>query len=226
MSVWSTPGAPSARRIRRSTPLLPVLGLMALSACTTLHQVAHGTARGPSPDAELRAGATALEAGDFTTARERLAPLTAGCLNLPVERRAALLRASAELDPTNPDGAPATAATLAARVFVQSPAGEPDAALARSLYALALDRGAPAPSEPYDMSCEAPTIGGTGTLPLPATPSTADRLSTLGDSLAAQNDSIAALRARAFEAEEHARALEQELERIRQLLRGGVPPRP
>ncbi len=206
--------------------LLAVVGVTALSGCTTLRQVTHPTERGPSPEAELRAGAAALDAGDFVSARERLAPLTAGCLNLPVERQAALLRASAELDPSNPDGVPTTAAALTARLLIHSPAGEPDAALARSLYLLALDRGASVPSEPYDMACEAPASGRTGTLPPATTPSTIDRLSALGDSLAMRNDSIAALRARSAEAEERAQALEQELERIRQLLRGGVDPRP
>lgn len=233
MSASSTSAVPSRGPIGRTVGLLAVIGVTALSGCTTLRQVAHPTDpvthptdRGPSPEAELRAGATALESGDFASARERLAPLTVGCLNLPVERRAALLRASAELDPTNPDGVPTTAAALTARVLMHSPAGEPDAALARSLYLLALDRGASAPSEPYDMACEAPASGRTGTLPLAATPSTVDRLSALGDSLAMRNDSIAALRSWAVEAEERAQVLEQELERIRQLLRGGVDPRP
>lgn len=221
------------RFIGRTVGWPAVVVVTALSACSTLHQVAHPTDqatrpadRGPSPEVELLAGATALEAGDFASARERLAPLTVGCLNLPVERKAALLRASAELDPTNPDGVPTTAATLTARVLVHSPAGEPDAALARSLYLLALDRGAAAPSEPHDLACEAPASGGTAVLPTAAAPSTTDRLTVLGDSLALRNDSIAVLRARALEAEERARVLEQELERIRQLLRGGVDPRP
>lgn len=213
--------------------MLAVLVLMALSGCTTLRQIAHGSERGPSPEAELRAGAAALEAGDFASARERLAPLTAGCLNLPLERRAALLRASAEIDPTNPDGVPTTAAALAARVFAHSPTGEPDAALARSIYALAIDRGGSVPFEPYDMACEVPTSRVSGALPPATEPSTAARLSALGDtlsalsdSLSARNDSIAALRVRAFEAEERARTLEHELERIRQLLRGGLDPGP
>lgn len=213
--------------------MLAALLLMALSGCATLRQIAHGTESGPSPEAELRAGAAALEAGDFSSAREYLAPLTSGCLNLPLERRAALLRASAEIDPTNPDGVPTTAAALAARVFVHSPAGDPDAALARAIYALALDHGASVPAEPYDMACESPGTGTTGSLPSATEPSTASRLSALsdsltalGDSLSARLDSIAALRARAYAAEEHARTLEHELERIRQLLRGGLDPRP
>lgn len=200
--------------------------IMALSGCTTLRQIAHGTEPGPSPEAELRAGAAALEAGDFASARERLAPLTAGCLDLPLERRAALLRASAEIDPTNPDGVPTTAAALAARVFVHAPAGDPDAALARSVYAMALDRGASVPAEPYDMACEVPTSRAPGALPAATEPSTASRLSALGDSLSARNDSIDGLQTRAAAAEERARLLELELERIRQLLRGGLAPRP
>lgn len=224
------------RRVRRSgwkVEVLAILVLIVLSGCTTLRQIAHGPEQGPSPEAELRAAAAALEAGDFSSARDRLAPLTAGCLNLPVERRAALLRASAEIDPTNPDGVPTTAATLAARVIVHAPAGDPDAALARSIYTMALDRGASVPAEPYDMACEAPPIGATGALPTATEPSTASRLSTLSDSLtvlndslSARNDSIAALQARATAAEERARTLEHELERIRQLLRGGLAPRP
>lgn len=213
--------------------MLAILLLMALSGCTTLRQIAHGTERGPSPEAELRAGAAALEAGDFSSAREHLAPLTSGCLNLPLERRAALLRASAEIDPTNPDGVPTTAAALAARVFVHSPAGDPDGALARSLYVLALDRGASVPFEPYDMACEVPVRDATAALPSATEPSTASRLSALSDSLTAlndsllaRNDSIAALRARTYAAEERVRTLEHELERIRQLLRGGLDPRP
>lgn len=232
MSMSSDISSRTLGRIGRRVDVLAVLVLVTLSGCTTLRQIAHGTEPGPSPEAELRAGAAALEAGDFASAGERLAPLTAGCLNLPLERRAALLRASAEIDPTNPDGVPTTAAALAARVFVHSPAGDPDAALARAVYALALDRGASVPAEPYDMACELPTGRATGALPTATEPSTASRLSTLGDSLSAlsdslsaRNDSIDALRARASAAEERARLLELELERIRQLLRGGLSPR-
>lgn len=225
MSPRSTPAALPRHRLRRALTALTLVGVTALSACTALRRIAHGPEQGPDPRAELRAGTTALEAGDFAAARERLTPLTTACLTSPLERRAALLRASAELDPTNPDGAPTTAASLAARVFVRAPTGEPDAAIARALYALALDRGASPPAESSDPQCEPPDGGGAGALPPVPGPSTADRLTALGDSLAAQSDSVAALRARAAAAEERARTLEQELERIRQLLRGGRDPR-
>jgi hypothetical protein len=216
---------PPRRRIRGSLAALTVVGVTVLSGCTTVRQISHGPDRGPNPEVELRAGATALEKGDFTEARKRLEALTAGCLVSPVERRAALLRASGELDPTNPDGVPTTAAALAAHVFVQSPTGDPDAALARSLYTLALDRGASLPAESSDPKCGR-AAGGGSTLPVLPEPSTAARLSALGDSLTSRNDSVAALRARASVAEERARTLEQELERIRQLLRGGLDRRP
>ena len=212
--------------------------LAGATACAPIRSLMSGQPAGLSPEDGLRAGAVALESDDFNEAALRLAPLIDGCLDEPLARRAALLRASMELDPANPDGSADAAAKLAARVLRSSPPDEIAHAQARALYRMAVDAGGSRDVPPETQGCSGNELT---TLRMPGItgPTTDERLRALSDTLRAQADTLAALShalaaqtdslehalSRAHEAERHARALEEELNRIRQLLRGGTEPR-
>lgn len=213
--------------------------LAGLTACAPMGSTTGAGPATPSPESELQAGASALEADDFDAAALHLGPLWAGCLDDEAHVRATLLGAVAALDPANPDASADRAAELAARVLRSTPHGDPAFAHARALYRLALDLGAAAVTPATVESC-GPVPMHVEPLPSVRTPTTATRMRALADTLAARSDSLASrsealaartdsldrARARALEAERRAAALEHELQRIRQLLRGGAEPPP
>lgn len=190
------------------------------------------------PEATLQSAVAALDEGDFAAARPSLRRLVADCTasSRRIWRRAALLLASAELDTRNRDATPDTAAVVAARVIRQSAGGETDVALARTLYVLAIDRGAtPVGDEGLQANPEASSTdcaaaqdsipSGVDGLPDVASPTTARRLAALQDTLALRTDSLRALRRDLSAAGARAEALEAEIARIRKLL-GGSPADP
>jgi hypothetical protein len=188
-----------------------------------------------APDAEvaLRVALRALDEGNVPFARRRLQRLAADC-EAPgqvIRQRAALLLASIALDPGNPDGTPDEAALIAARVLHDAAPGDSDAALARSLYRLALDRGATpvTGSEPASMpeGCPPPASEFRAVpreLPQPIEPTSASRLTALQNTLRIQADSLRILREELSSSRQRTEALEAEIERIRILLRGGHDP--
>ena len=213
--------------------------LAAFTGCAPMGLTSSPDPVEPPPEAELQAGARALEADDFHGAALHLDPLSRGCLDDDVRVRAALLAVAAQLDPANPEGSADEAAELAARVLRSTPHGDPAFAHARALYRLALDRGGAAVAPSAVRSCTSGRIH-VERLPEVGGPTTAARLRALGDTVAMRSDSLASYaeamaaradsleqaRARAGEAEKRVRALEEELQRIRQLLRGGAEPSP
>lgn len=187
----------------------------------------------PDPEATLRRAVAAIDEGDFTKARRRLLVLAHDCAppSAKIKDRAALLLASVELDVRNPSGRPDAAASVAARMLARSTPGDPDAALARVLYTLALDRGAK-PIDPDSelirpgYGCPAPNHHlwpDAGPLPEPIASTTAERMAALEDTLAIRADSLRLLHEELGTARGRTEALEAEIERIRQLLRGPGP---
>ncbi|MEX2467497.1 MAG: hypothetical protein WD995_11345 [Gemmatimonadota bacterium] len=180
------------------------------------------------PEMALRAAVTALDEGDVPAAQRRLRRIAADCTAAEpaVRHRAALLLASVALDPGNPDSTPDEAAMAAARVIREAGPGDSDAALARSLYLLALDQGA-APATGQEPAGCPPPSGETRSqptrLPQPASPTSAARLAALQDTLSARTDSLRTLREQLSASRERTEALEAEIERIRRLLLGGLP---
>ncbi|MCA1791359.1 MAG: hypothetical protein LC667_16355 [Thioalkalivibrio sp.] len=185
----------------------------------------------PDPEVALRVALRALDEGKVSFARRRLARIAADCEapDPAIQQRAALLLASIALDPGNPDGTPDEVALIAARVLHDAAPGDSDAALARSLYLVALDRGA-APVTHY-----APAEGPEGCppasgrfravpleLPQPIEPTSAARLTALQDTLSARTDSLRTLREELSASRQRTETLEAEIERIRLLLRGGL----
>lgn len=187
----------------------------------------------PDPQAALRKAVAAMDARDFSEARHRLLALAHDCSppSAEVKDQAALLLASVELDVRNPSGRPDAAAAVAARLLARSTQGDPDAALAQVLYTLSLDRGA----KPIDPDSELiqPGYGcpadpdhawpEAGLLPEPLDSTTAQRLAALQDTLAIRTDSLRVLHEHLGGANAKILALEAEIERIRQILRGPGP---
>lgn len=187
----------------------------------------------PDPEASLRIAVDAIDERDFSKARHRLLALAHDCAppSPEVKDRAALLLASIELDVRNPSGRPDAAAAVAARMLARSTPGDPEAALARVLYTLALDRGAK-PIDPdselirpgYGCPADATHVWpDAAPLPEPIAPTTAQRLAALEDTLAIRTDSLRVLHERLATAYARTEALEAEIERIRKLLRGPGP---
>jgi hypothetical protein len=234
VSERTRPVGSRKRRRSAATRFTGALLLIAgLGSCTSLRglygpSAAEAPDRRPDPEEIIRDASLALDEGRYAEARRLLLPMLPSCLTSSAERRAALLLASAELDPANPHGTPSEAARLAAGVLMDAGAGNPEAPVARTLYLVALDRGAPGGTR---ISPCAPASGVSPVvLPTSPAPTTQERLTALRSALAARNDTLSAradslveLRARAAAAERRARELEAELERIRQLLRGGDP---
>lgn len=186
-----------------------------------------------APDAELalRLALRALDAGNVSFARRRLERIAADCraTDPAIRQRAALVLASIALDPRHPDGTPDEAALIAARVLQDASPGDADAALARSLYLIALDRGA-APVTRFEPAAE---TAGCATppgqlrdtpveLPVPIEPTSAGRFTALQDTLRVRTDSLRTLREELSTSRQRTEALEAEIERIRILLRGGL----
>lgn len=220
-------------RSRRGPAMLAALTVLWIaSGCAAVQTVTEEpqTDVAPDPEVALRHAVMALDAGDYRTARRRLDALARDCAppSQRVRDRAALLLASIELDLGNPVGRPAEAATMAAQVLTRSTPGDADAALARLLYMLALDRGA----EPVDPLSDViqPGYGchadpdhvwpGPTPLPAPVLPTSVGRLAALEDTLAIRTDSLRTLHEHLSTSRARTEALEAEIERIRQLLRG------
>lgn len=116
-----------------------LLLIAVLPACS----LAGGAESPTGDDARRRAleyGVSALEAGDYDAAAERLAPVAAICPVDALGSRAMLLLAAAELDGRNPAGRADAAAEMAA--FQLARAGGWEGALAERIYTIALDFGA------------------------------------------------------------------------------------
>lgn len=151
-------------------PALFAAALLAWSGCAQT-----GVHTQPTPAQQLELAAAALARHQPDAAQRHLLVVIDGAPGGDVERQARLLAAAVALDPRNPDRDPDLAARLAAGY---RPTGASDwgAALARTLFVLALDYGAaPGPD----------IINGAPLAPLPAlaTPPMASRLHTLEQEL-------------------------------------------
>lgn len=225
------------RAIPRGPALLAGCTLLWMSlGCAPVRGITEEAPRSavPAPDPEdsLRTAVAAIDERDFSVARHRLLALAHDCAppSPEVKDRAALLLASIELDVRNASGRPDAAAAVAARMLARSSPGDPDAALAGVLYTLALDRGAKPVDPESDLiqpgyGCPADSghaWPNAGRLPEPIASTTAQRLAALEDTLAIRADSLRLLQERLATAHGRAEALEAEIERIRNLLRGPV----
>lgn len=204
--------------------------LAASAGCAALAS----TDRGPEPEAQLAAGLAALEHGEYSRARSHLGWVYANHWNEPAGRHALLALIAADLDPRNPDRRLANAAELAARLVTGDEAPAWTAPLGESLYLIALELGAhdaPATADslvadsiPLDtlalLTEAAPLDPRIARLPILDGPSLPARLAavrTERDSLAAR---IGALESALAEREKAIREKDQELERIRKIIRG------
>jgi hypothetical protein len=108
--------------------------LLAAGACALARPAA-----APGPTDRMESAIAAQEAGDV----ERAASLTAAIADTSSEvgRTALLLQALLALDPRNPQRSPKRGAALAAR-YLETDPDDLNAAVARFLYAMALDLGA------------------------------------------------------------------------------------
>jgi len=182
----------------------------------------------------LSGGVRALEEGEYEQASESLWRLASWCESGSYGRRALLVLAATTLDPRNPGSDPDEAARLAAR-YLQLPRVLPEERIvAESLYLMALARGGSPPGEGAAGSgdgderepalrfsdCDAPGGGATvaGAEPLPELPITPAPV--LIRRARGERD---ALRARVGELEGEIDDLQAELDRIRSILRQGVP---
>lgn len=192
----------------------------------------------PSPlELRLDQGVDALDRGNFESAEVTFREVASSCRAGESGRRALLLLSTLALDDRNPWQDPDRAARLAAAYLRLPEVSAVEVSLARTLYVLALDRGAGALSpDSLGLDHDPATAGlarrfsncdGGGVverirvLPTHPGPRTVDRLEIARaerDSLRLRADSLArslrASRARITE-------LEAELERIRKLLKGG-----
>jgi hypothetical protein len=185
-----------------------------------------------------------MERGSFREARARFGEVASRCESGDRGRSALLLLSTVALDVRNPWADPDRAAHLAAAYLKLPDAPPAELSVARTLYLLALDRGAaPVGSDPDptvedgsggegDPAARSPAsrfsnCSGGGVVerirPLPTHPGTrtSDRLNAVAaqrDSLRLRADSLAAV-LEATRAE--LQKLEAELERIRELLKGG-----
>jgi hypothetical protein len=214
------------------TVLLLFATLMIPSGCASFRAIPEEPPSevAPDPEATLRSAVLALDEGNYPAARRTLRRLALDCApsSPQVRDRAALLLASVELDVRNPSGRPNEAATIVARMLARSAPGDTDGALARLLYVIALDHGA----EPVDPHSETALPGygcpvdpdhvwpDPAPLPEPVLPTSAARMAALEDSLAVRTDSLRALHESLAISRARSEALEAEIERIRQLLRG------
>jgi hypothetical protein len=182
------------------------------------------------PAVQARIAVMALSREDFDAARPRLLDLAAQCRSGQHGRRAVLLLAAAELDPANESGSPSAALHLARGYLLLPNAPRDEIVLARTLYRVAaelggLDEGSAAAGSSPGVPVIAPRFDGCdgdaelAFRPLPSTSSEtlADRVHGLEATIEAQSDSLTQLDA----TRARVTALEQELERITQLLTSG-----
>lgn len=182
----------------------------------------------------LAGGVRALEEGEFDAASESLWRLASWCESGSYGRRALLVLAAATLDPRHRGSDPGEAARLAAR-YLQLPRVLPEERIvAETLYLMALARGGAVPGAQASAAggeegrepalrfsdCDAPGGGATvaGSEPLPELP--IPPAPELVRRARAERD---ALRARVGELETANGELQAELDRIRSILRQGVP---
>ena len=132
---------------RRRWPLPFLASLTLLYGCTFVSEQlgitpedSDGSAR--SEEELLERGVTALAAGSYDVASDRLGRLAARCEAGHAGRRAVHLLATAALDPRNPAASVDTAAGLAAHVLALPGTAPDERITAETLYLLALDRGA------------------------------------------------------------------------------------
>lgn len=128
---------------RARTVAAPILGaaLVAAAGCGALRSP------GSAPEAaeRLRAGAAALEEGDFTAAEADLRWAAARCGAGQYGREALLMLAVVHLDPRNPSRAPSLAADYAGRYLLRAETPPELRSLGRAVYLLALEHGGQPP---------------------------------------------------------------------------------
>ncbi|MDT8368836.1 MAG: hypothetical protein RQ745_06485 [Longimicrobiales bacterium] len=184
---------------------------------------------GPSPvESRFQAGTRALESGEWEQAREALAEVASRCESGERGRGAILLLSTLELDARNPDADPARAASFAVRYLMLPDAPNEGHAIARTLYVLAIDQGAPADLDaelgtaPRFSDCEQP-VDSVDRSALPVHPGTPAAL--VLDSLRAERDAHQSRAAALADTLQTVRSrvveLEAEIERIRDLLKAG-----
>jgi len=190
--------------------------------------------RAPEPEAQLAAGLAALEHGEYSRARSHLGWVYSNHWDEPAGRQALLALIAADLDPRNPDRRLANAAELAARLVTGDEAPAWTSPLGESLYLIALELGAHDPpatadslgadSIPLDtlaLLVDAapldPRLARLPTLDGLSLPARLAAVRTERDSLAAR---IGALESALAEREKAIREKDEELERIRKIIRG------
>ena len=205
-------------------------GLAASAGCATLASAD----REPEPEAQLEAGLAALEHGEYSRARSHLGWVYSTRWDEPAGRHALLALIATDLDPRNPDRRLANAAELAARLVTQAEAPAWTSPLGESLYLIALELGAHDPPASADSLAAdsipadtlalvvktAPPDPRAALLPTLDGPSLPARLAafrTERDSLAAR---IGALESALAERERVIKEKDEELERIRKIIRG------
>lgn len=192
----------------------------------------------PSPtETRLEQGVEALDRGDLEAAEAAFREVASSCEAGQDGRDALLLLSTLALEPRNPSADPDRAARLAAAYLRLPDASDVDVSLAKTLYLLALDRGASALASDSASPQEDALVGGVAgrfsncggggvverirVLPTHPGPRAVDRLeqaTSERDSLQLRADSLS----RTLQAARvRIRELEAELERIRKLLKGG-----
>ncbi len=182
------------------------------------------------PAVRARLAVMALAREDFDRARPRLLELASQCQTGEHGRRAVLLLAAAELDTENESGSPTTALQLARSYLLLPNAPRDEVVLARALYRVAAELGGLEEASTENAPVIAPRFDGCdatpelGFRPMPSTTNetVADRIHALEATIAAQADSLARLSAQTGASRRRTAELEQQLERITQLLTSGA----
>lgn len=205
-------------------------GLTASAGCAALASAD----REPEPEAQLEAGLAALEHGEYSRARSHFGWVYSTHWDEPAGLHALLALIAADLDPRNPDRRLANAAELAARLVTSDEAPSWTSPLGESLYLTALELGAhdlavpadslTADSIPLDTlalvldtAAPDPRVARLPTLDIPSLPARLAAVRSERDSLAAR---IGALESALAEREKAIREKDEELERIRKIIRG------
>ena len=202
----------------RSKQLWLAAVVCAMAGCATVQGQ-----RGPSAEARLEDGIRALRAGDFATATEQLDWVYRNHWNEPVGQRALLLLTASELDSRNPNRRVWVAADHAARFLGIERAAEWTKPLASVYYLLAQELGAAearvaqaeAAAEVADSAraeAEGDARRATRGLPQYSGQSVPAQLSALRTERDALRDRVGSL-------ERQLRESQQEIERIRKLLK-------
>ncbi|HUG00489.1 MAG TPA: hypothetical protein VML95_01365 [Longimicrobiales bacterium] len=134
-----------------SLAYLPSIALVAMLACACARNPAPSLEPLPNtPEAEaagrLKAGAAALEIGNFSAARTDLGWVYTHCPSTDDGQSALLLLAAGHLDPRNGDRRPDLAAAMAAHVAGLAAEGSVLGSASTSLFMLSREQGAPRPN--------------------------------------------------------------------------------